>query len=286
VLGLVMLSVAGYFGYHLLEMSIPPTQSPITTTAINSTITYAGIDVTVLNAQQSQRFIDDPNTSSTGMVRLHLQAQNQTTVPVNLVYNNIARLLLPGGKIVAPAYAKSNSSVAPGATLTSIIDFAVPTTNKLDQLTFRLGAANEAQMDIPLTGNADLGKYAPKTVNLNGKLQYLGLDWLLVSATSQLSIAGQQASSGMHYVTVTLKVNNTLTQTAIPGSPYDYIRLKAGNTMVTPKDAELPVSFDAGTNGKSGTVTFLVPQDSTTLTLILGSQKQSGFDQDTANFQI
>jgi hypothetical protein len=123
-------------------------------------------------------------------------------------------------------------------------------------------------------------------VNLNGKLQYLGLDWMLVSATSQLSIDGQQASSGMHYVIVTLKVNNTLSQTAISGSPFDYIRLKAGNTVVAPKDATLPVSFDAGATGKSGTVTFLVPQDSTALTLILGSQEQNGFNQDTANFQI
>ncbi|MBV9229948.1 MAG: zinc-ribbon domain-containing protein [Chloroflexi bacterium] len=285
---IVVFSVAGYFGYHLLGGSalIPSTQPPITTAAINSTITYAGIDVTVLNAQQSQSFIDDPSTSSTGMVRLHIQAQNQITVSVNLAYNNIARLLLPGGKVVAPIYVKSNSSVAPGATLTSIVDFAVPTASKLDQLTFRLGAANEAQMNIPLTGHVDLSKYAPKTVNLNGKLQYLGMDWMLVSATSQLSIDGQQASSGMHYVIVTLKVNNTLSQTAISGSPFDYIRLKAGNTVVAPKDATLPVSFDAGVTGKSGTVTFLVPQDSTTLTLILGFQQQNGFNQDTANFQV
>ncbi|MBV9615248.1 MAG: hypothetical protein JO031_07320 [Ktedonobacteraceae bacterium] len=169
---------------------------------------------------------------------------------------------------------------------TSIVDFAVPIDTKVNQLILRLGAPDEAQLDIPFTQEANLTQYAPKMIKLNGTFQYLGLNWSLVSATTQLSIDGKQASKGMHYVTVALNVSNTLSQTAISGSPYDYIRLKAGNTTASPVNTTLPVSFAAGANGKTGTATFLVPQNANELTLILLAQPQSGFDQATENFQL
>jgi hypothetical protein len=293
VLVLALLGTAGYVGatYPGLHLggpasNIPASQPAITTATINATVTYAGVAITVLDAQQSQSFIDDPHTGTSGMVRVYLQEHNNATVPVNLMYTTIASLVLPDGKTVAPAYVKANESIAPGATQPGMLDFAVPASLKVDQLTLRLGAASEAQIDIPLTGHADLSQYAPKTVPLNGKAQYLGLDWTLVSATTQLSLDGQQASKGMRYVILTLKVNNTLSQTAIAGSPYDYMRLKAGDTTATPKDTTLPVSFDAGANGKTGTVTFLAPQDVTTLTLMMIPQNQGGFDQGTIDFQL
>jgi hypothetical protein len=286
VLALVIVLVAGYAGATLFGLfKQAPVQASITTVPINATVTYAGVAVTVVNVQRSQNFLDDPYTSSSGMVRVHLQAQNKATDPVNLYYNNIAHLVLPGGQEVAATYVKAVVGIMPGATQTGTVDFAVPMAIKVNQLALRLGANNEAQMDIPLTANPDLTRYDPKTTQLNGKLTYLGLDWSLVSATTQLSMDTQQAGKGMHYVTVTLKVNNTLSQIAIPGSPFDYIRLKAGSVTASPVDSTLPVSFDAGIKDKSGTVTFLVPQNAQTLTLVL-AQKQSGFDQATVDFHL
>jgi len=260
-------------------------QPSITTVPINSTATYAGVDITVVNAQQSQSFIDDPNTSNNGMVRLNLQAQNKTSVQANWSYSTIAHLLLPGKSNVAPTYVKEKIGKAPGATQNSIVDFAVPSGDKISQLTLRLGATNEAQVDIPLTGKADLSKYLPKTTRLNGQMVYFGLDWTLTSATSSLNISSQQASKGMRYLTLTLKVDNTLSQVAITGSPYDYIRLKSGQTTVSPSDSTLPVSFATGETGKTGTVTFMAPQNSTAFTLILLSQMKDAGDQATTDFQ-
>ncbi len=260
-------------------------QPSITTVPINSTATYAGVDITVVNAQQSQSFIDDPNTSNNGMVRLNLQAQNKTSVQANWSYSTIAHLLLPGKSNVAPTYVKEKIGIAPGATQNSIVDFAVPSGDKISQLTLRLGATNEAQVDIPLTGKADLSKYLPKTTRLNGQMVYFGLDWTLTSATSSLNISSQQASKGMRYLTLTLKVDNTLSQVAITGSPYDYIRLKSGQTTVSPSDSTLPVSFATGETGKTGTVTFMAPQNSTAFTLILLSQMKDAGDQATTDFQ-
>jgi hypothetical protein len=117
-------------------------------------------------------------------------------------------------------------------------------------------------------------------------LQYLGLDWTLVNATSQLSVDGRQASKGMRYVTITLKVSNTLSQVVIAGSAYDYARLKAASMTVAPVNTTLPVSFEAGASGKTGTITFLAPQNATTMTLVFTSKSNSGFDQASADIQV
>jgi hypothetical protein len=287
---LILLGVGSYLGAAAFGIHLPgfgsgnASQSPVTTTQINTTVAYAGVELTILSAQQSQSFNDDPNTTSTGMVRLSIQEQNTTTVKVSWLYANTARLLLPGKSTAAPTFVRANVGIAPGATQKSTVDFAVPVDDKVSQLILRLGAANEAQMDIPLTSHADLGKYSPKTIQPNGQMIYMGLNWTLTKATEQLSIAGQQASKGMTYVIVTLQVVNTLSQQAITGSPFDYARLRAGNTTATPKLTDLPVSFDTGEKGKTGTITFLVPGGNTTLTLIF--LPQSGADQATTDFQF
>ena len=289
---LVVLGVASYFGLGLLGISIPGIgsglngQSAVTTQSINEAVPYAGVTITILNVQQAQSFGDDPNTSTDGMVRLNLQEQNKTSGVVSWQYYDIARLVLPGKTIVSPKYVKAKVGIAPGATQTSFIDFAVPVSIKINSLILRLGASSEEQMDIPLTGRADLSKYQPKTTQLDGQMQYLGLNWTLTSVTSSLSVVGQQAPKGMRYFTVTLKVDNTLSQIAIIGSAYDYMRLKSGNTTASPEASTLPVSFATGVMGKTGTVTFLLPQGSTAFTLILLPQNQSGVDQTSTDFQL
>lgn len=292
VLALLLLALGTgvYFGAPLLGLHISffggTAQQPITTTTLNTAITYAGLDITVLNVQQAEGFSDDTSTSGSGVVRVHVRAQNNTQGPMNLMYTMIARLVLPGGRTLSPSYVNANVGILPGGVRNSILDFAVPTATHVQQLALRLGAPTEAQMDIPLTTHPDLAQYAPKTTTLNGQLQYLGLNWSVVSATSQLSIAGQQARTGMRYVTMTFKVDNTLSQTTIAGSAYDYMRLKVADTTLTPITTTLPVSFDGGTHGQTGTATFLVPQRITALTLILMASDQSGFDQATTDIQL
>ena len=281
----IILGTVTYVGVGVLG-SHPEVQPPITTTSIGTTVTYAGVEVTIQKAQQSQSFLDDANSSTSGMVRVQLQAQNRTAVPVNLKYTSITQLVLPGGKVISPVYVKSDVGVAPGTMRASFVDFAVPATIKVSQLTLRLGATNEAQIDIPLTGHADISKYAPRTTNLHGQVQYLGLNWALINATSQLSIDGQQASKGMRYVTITLKVDNTLSQLVIAGSAYDYVRLKAAGMTIAPVNATLPVSFEARANGKMGTITFLAPQNATTMTLVFTSKSDNGFDQASVDIQV
>src|SRR6266478_4401070 len=202
-------------------------------------------------------------------------------------YNTIARLILPDKSIAGPVYVKAEASIAPGTSQTSVLDFAVPTSDTISQLTLRLGAPDEAQMLIPLTGRADLSKYQPRSINLNGQMLYFGLNWTLTNATSSLSIDGKQAAKDMRYITVTLKVDNTLSQIAVTGSSHDYVRLKFGSTTASPKNTTLPVSFNAGAMGQTGTVSFLVPQHTQSFTLLLVPQsRDASSDQDSTDFQL
>ena len=227
VLGAIVYAFAGFLGLALPGfVNIQPS---IKTTVINATVPYAGVNIAILNAQQSQKFLNDPNSSSDGMVRLNFQERNPTDVKVVWSYATIARLLMPNKSVDVPTYENSIVTVAPGTVQKSVVDFAVPMNVTLDQLALVLGAPNEAEMVIPLVRNVDVSKYQPKTTKLNGQMLYFGLNWTLTSATSSLSIPGQQAAKGTRFVNLMLKVDNTLSQIAITGSPYQYMRLQYGN---------------------------------------------------------
>jgi len=284
VLGAVLYTFAGFLGLALPGFVI--TQPPITTTAIDATVPYAGVNITILNVQQSQSFIKDPNSNTNGMVRLNLQEHNPTEVKVVWSYAAIARLIMPDKSLVSPIYVNSVVRVAPGTSQKSVVDFAVPTNISVNQLTLVLGAANEAQMPIPIVRNVNVSKYQPKTTNLNGQMQYFGLNWTLTSATSSLSIQGQQAAKGMRYVTLMLKVDNTLSQIAITGSPYEYMRLQFGKKSALPEHTTIPVAFRVGAVAITGTVSFQVPQQTSSFTLVLIPQKSDNGDQGSTDFHL
>ncbi len=286
---LLALGGGGYLAISVLGLHVPgigSTQSTIKTTSLNTAITYAGVDITLLNMQQAQNFLDDPNTASDGMLRLNLQEQNKTGSTVAWDYNQSARLIVQGKPPIAPVYVKAKGSIAPGATQTSVLDFAIANGGNLSTAVFQLGAANEAQMQIPLNAQANLSQFQPRTTQQNGTMVYFGLNWTLTSSTTSLSIPGQQAARGMEYLTLNLKIDNPLSQEAISGSPFDYLRVKAGGKTATPISTTLPVSFASNQMGKTGTATFLIPQNSTSCTLILLSQDPGGSGQATTNFQV
>ena len=100
VLGAIVYAFAGFLGLALPGfVNIQPS---IKTTAINATVPYAGVNIAILNAQQSQKFLNDPNSSSDGMVRLNLHERNPTDVKVVWSYATIARLLMPNKSLVDP----------------------------------------------------------------------------------------------------------------------------------------------------------------------------------------
>jgi hypothetical protein len=289
---LVILLVLGGGGYLVLSLlgghfpRLVVTQAPITTKNLHLTFPYAGLDVTLLTVQQAQNLLDDPHSADDGMLRLNLQEQNKTTVAIHYDYTTSAHLLVRGQPLLAPTSVRSDTTIAPGATATSVVDFAVPGAGNLSALVFQLGASNEAQLQIPLVAQASLSQYQARTTAQHSSVMYFGLNWRLTSSTASLSIPGQQATKGMEFLKLEVKVGNPLSQEAISGSPFDYLRVRAGGQTAAPISTTIPVSFAVGATGKTGTATFLIPQKSTICTLILLSQDPGGSGQASTDFQL
>jgi len=258
------------------------------TEQLNLMVTYASIDLTIVSVQQANSFADDTSATQPGVVRVNMQEHNTTTHSGNFLYSDVTRLILPDGSTILAPDSEQNP-IGPDASVsrTNWIDFPVTTQVDLSKLVLRLGTPTENQMDIPLSPNANLSKFQLKTVSPNMKFQYAGLNWTLTTATASLSNDAQQASNGMRYVVVTLSVDNP---TSNDFSAYwgDYIRLKSGAITSSPSsDTTFPTSFAAGSAGTTGSVIFLMPQDSTSFTLIMLAQNSSPpISQATANFQI
>lgn len=286
---LLVLGGGGYLAFALLGGHVPglgSSQATITTKDLNLPFPYAGIEITLLTVQQAQNFLDDPHTASDGMLRLNLQEQNKTTVAVHYDYTTSAHLLVRGKPALAPTYVKSGTTIAPGARTTSVVDFAVPGGGNLSTLVFQVGAPDEAQLQIPLVAQANLSQYQAKTAHQRGTMVYFGLNWRLTGSTTSLSLPGQQATRGMEFLTLAVRIDNPLTQEAISGSPFEYMRVRAGGQTAAPISTTIPVSFAVGETGKTGTATFLIPQNSTACTLILLSQDPGGSGQASTDFQL
>ncbi len=252
-----------------------PTSSGPVTEQLNLMFTYASMVMTITSVQEANSLPDD-NSATQGVVRINLNEKNSTPHSGSFLYSDVARLVLPDGTIATSDNAQHNIGPDSSTSRTNWIDFAVPSSNlDLSKLILRMGKATENQMDIPLMPNADLSKYQPKTVTPNTTFQYAGLNWTINSATKSLSANDQQATTGNVYITVTLKVDNP-TSSDFNGYWGDYIRLKSGNTTSAPTtDTTLPLNFAAGSTGSTGNVFFVMPQGSTSFTLMMLARSTS-----------
>lgn len=246
-------------------------QPAITTANINQTVTYAGVDISIISVQQSTAFIDDTSSARNGMIRVKIKETNNSGQNASYFYSDMAHLVLPDKSSVAPTNEMQPGAPQNGTTRDNWLDFAVPTSDKINQMTLVLGTTQQAQISIPLTGNANLSAFQAKTVNPNIPISYAGLNWTLKTATSTLSASGKQATSGMRYVVLTFNVDNPTSQSVNIGFVSDYMRLKSGGIMNGPADGintTLPLQINPNTTGVSGTVTFLMPGNDTAFTLI------------------
>ncbi|HLQ10607.1 MAG TPA: zinc ribbon domain-containing protein [Ktedonobacteraceae bacterium] len=270
--------------------SVPTTQPPITTANINQSVTYAGVNITIVSVQQSTAFIDDNSTASNGMVRINVKEANNSGKDSSYFFSDIAHLILPDKSSVAPVRELQTVGPQNGTTRDNWLDFAAPTSAKIDQMTLVLGGAQDAQEIIPLQSTANLSAFQPRTINPNLPISYGGLNWTLQSATRTLSVAGKQASKGMRYVVLTFKVDNPTSGNVVIGFTDEYMRLKSADVTNPTIDSTLPTTINASTNGITGTVTFLMPENNTAFTLIFLS-KQGGSNpqpnpQVNTNFKI
>lgn len=265
--------------------NITPTIAPASL-KMNATVTYASVVITIGNVQEASSFTDDANANSPVLLRVNITEHNPTANGVSLFYSDNFRLLLPDGTSVVPTSEQNGGGIDQAVNRPNWIDF--PLTSKMDisKLILQIGAPTEAQMRIPLTANADVSKYQDKTISPNSSFQYAGLNWTLTNVTSSLSADGKQATTGNRYITVTLKADNPTTSD-FNLFPDTNTRLSAGS-LVSPPTGYMFNTIAAGTTGTIGTITFLVPQNSSSFTLTMLAQANTNppVTQVTQTFQI
>ncbi len=247
--------------------------TPITTTFTNQTVTYAGVDITIQSVVQATSFSDDGSAGSNGVMRINIKEVNGGKNNASYFYSDIAHLILSDNSSVALANALQ--SIGPNSSVTrdNWLDFAMPTSAKVNQMKLVLGSAKDAQITIPLTGHANLSAFQARTVNPNKPINYAKMNWTLKSATQGLSIDGKQAATGMVYVVLTFNIDNPSSGDVVTGFTDSYMRLKSADSTNPSVDNTLPLTVKANTNGATGTVTFLMPANSTAYTLIFLAQQ-------------
>lgn len=252
------------------------TTAAATSLNINQQVTYASDKITIKSVQEgagtSSTFADDASaTNAPVVVRLNIHEVNPTTSTIYLNYSNSAHLVVPGNSTAQYITAQQNSILNQGVSQDNWLDYQLSSNVAIDQLTLQLGTTDEAQMTIPLTGKADLSAYTLKTIKPNTTFQYAGMNWTLTTVTSNWSAGGQQAKSGQRYVVVTLNLSN-------PTANYYYFsassvtRLQGGSVTNAPKDSSGPSAVAGGATNQSETVTFLAPQNVSSLNLIMLAQ--------------
>ena len=265
--------------------STPNTGRPATV-PLNLKFTYSSVDITLVSVQQAGSFADDSSTPQGG-VRVATMESNSTTSNASFLYSDTVRLVMPDGSVIAPSNEKSFEGPAAGISRDNWIDFAVTNQNiDLSKLILRFGSATENQMNIPLVAGADLSKYQSKAVTPNSTFQYAGMNWTLASASESLSANGQQAATGMVYVTVTLKAVNSSANN-FSGLPSDYMRLQSGDSKSPPSNnSTFPISVASQSTG-SGMVIFAIQQGGTSFTLLMLAQQSSPpINATSVTFQI
>ncbi|GCE08497.1 DUF4352 domain-containing protein [Dictyobacter aurantiacus] len=298
---------AGYFVYHQVSGAVQQASSqhttntytsgntnttdtktvstPVVTTLNIQPITYSSVKFTIQNVQQASNFTDDDNNTS-GVLRITLSEENTSTNSIFYSYSDSMLLLLPDSTSVHPNKEQYYSAPDTSVKRTNWIDFPVSTSIKPDQLTLRIGTANESQMDIPLKSGADVSKYQPVSSTPNKILQYAGANWTITKATRQTSYGGKQADKGNVFVVVDLKIDNNSDKTVYP-SPSDVMRLQSGNTVNKPDSNTLESSIAPGQTNSKGACAFIMPADSTDFTFIfLPNALLNTTQQVTGTFQI
>ena len=268
-------------------LATPPLASP-TTTQLNETVNYAGVDITILNAQQASSFSDDNNSSTNELVRLNFQEKAGSAVG-SFLYSDVMRLVLPDKTTIVPSKDQSDIRPDQGTTRMNWIDFAVPTNTKIDQLTLLLGTDKEAQMSVALSSGTNLSAYQLKTASPNTTTQYAGLTWTITSVTLAWNYNGRQADKGMRYVVAQFRIDNPTSNQFTSGFPDEYMRLKAGDaTSAADGTTTLPLTVPPNSSGATGVVAFQVPEGVTSYTLILLGKPNEypPVSQSTTNFQV
>lgn len=287
IVGVVLLGIGSFIALGLLKNfrdSLNPaaTPVPITTFNVHRNATYAGLNFTVISVQYASTFADDDIHSSKGLVRLNMIVANKSPDHINVIYYDIARLLVAHGNPIAPTNVNLSVDPAPNTSASGWIDFPVSSALPLSSLKLQMGstALGETLVTIPFSGAFDASRYNDRTSQQGQALNYSFhgqlLIYHLVSVDIRYSYQGVQAKAGQQYYSFNFRVDNPNSASVSPGFGFDYLRLVLDGSERPPLINTLPYTFNANTQGTSGRVVFVAPSGLKTLTLDFLVQYGSG----------
>jgi hypothetical protein len=262
-----------------------PTAQPGDGQTGSSSVVFAGIEISIVSVDQQNKYVDDDYGDKAWTLRINVKERNVVDETAYLYYNDILRLTLPNGSNIAPQKVNGYSGIDQQVVRDNWYDFALDQKQDVTKLVLHIGEATDYQYTVPLSSNPDLSKYAAKNITPNNKVSYGGVDWTVTKVTSQYYYKSQQATAGHRYIVVTLSADNTGKDAFYP-FPNDTFRLKTPNVTQGPESSTLPSYIDAGSNGATGVVVFLIPEGDTDLTLKFLARPNDQIQEATTSFKI
>jgi hypothetical protein len=276
IIGIIIFGGMSYIALHWfntihITLGAGTTQPAITTLHVARTGTYAELSYTVLNAQYATTFPNDTIQTGPALVRVNVQVMNTSTDQVSVIYYDVARLLVPGVKPIAPTNVHLTTGPKPGASEVGWIDFPVTQGTQLSTLKLQLGSLllNETPLIIPFSGPFDPNHFAAKTYPQTLTIWYNFSGNTLVYHLTSVSVLyanrGTQVAVGQQFYVLNFTVDNNNGVTVSPGFGFDYIRLIINGYNTPPVDNTLPHDFKAGVHGVAGRVVYKGPAGLTKL---------------------
>ncbi|HLI09128.1 MAG TPA: hypothetical protein VKV40_21370 [Ktedonobacteraceae bacterium] len=111
------------------------------TLTVNRGVEVQGVRMTVTQVQEATAFSDDTKPGGTYIVRVSLQTVNNGQQTIGIRYDQLARLVLPDGEVLAPKLVNLSPAELPQSQQDGYIDFALTGQVNLSSLTLRLGSA-------------------------------------------------------------------------------------------------------------------------------------------------
>jgi hypothetical protein len=287
IIGLIIFGSVSNIALHWFDtihitLGAGTTKPVITTYQVGRSGMYDGLSFTVLNAQYATTFPNDTIQTGPALVRVNLEVSNKSTDQVSVIYYDVARLLVPGVKPIAPTNVNLSTGPKPHTSEVGWLDFPVSKGVQLSTLKLQLGSLllNEARLVIPFNGPYDpnyfAGKTYPQTLtiwyNFNGNI----LDYHLKSVSVLYAYRGTQAVVGQQFYVLNFTVDNNNGVTVSPGFGFDYIRLIIYGYNTPPIDNTLPHDFKPGAQGVAGRVVYKGPSGLTRLDFAFRVQLAQG----------
>lgn len=291
LIGVIVAGIIGMTASTWIKMiQLPSAQSvsgtqatpAITTLKVQRSAPYAGLQMTIVNAQYALYFADDTIRSGQALVRLNMHITNSTTGQINVLYYDSARLLIPGQAPVPPTNVHLSVGPHPGTSENGWLDFSVSSTIHLNTLTLQLGSTslNEWLVKIPFTGNFASTRYADhtSTQTMLFHYSYYGhtLNYHLTSVDTRFAYQGNQTKVGQQFYVLNFSVDNPERVDISPGFGFDYVRLVLNGSDRPPIDNSLPYTFKANATNVGGHAVFVAPAGLKTLTIGFLAQNGSG----------